>query len=112
MRVSLSTLSSQKRRPGSRRTCRGKLNLVGLAGPERLCKTEAKGQRRKDQSVTAPDINHRPNINEDPKDTLINQFVAEIDPLKRQLQEENAVLGGGALFADAGFLQRNWRRIT
>jgi kinesin family protein 3/17 len=54
----------------------------------------------------ARDIKNSPKINEDPKDALINQFVAEIDALKRRLLEQSATFGGGKLFADAGFLQQ------
>jgi kinesin family protein 3/17 len=54
----------------------------------------------------ARDIKNQPKINEDPKDALISQFCAEIDALKKRLAEQHATLGGGVLFADAGFLQQ------
>jgi kinesin family protein 3/17 len=50
----------------------------------------------------ARDIKNAPIINEDPKDALINQFVAEIDALKRRLQAQSQ----NPIVADPDFLQR------
>lgn len=48
-------------------------------------------------ATRAKDIKNAPKVNEDPKDALLGQLKAQIEALKKQLEEQNKNGGGGTL---------------
>jgi kinesin family protein 3/17 len=58
-------------------------------------------------ATRARDIKNAPRINEDPKDALLSQLVAQIEALKHQLATQNASLvGGGIIVGNDEFLRQ------
>ena len=58
-------------------------------------------------ATRARDIKNIPKINEDPKDALLGQLRAQIDALKKQLEQQNSLTaGGGIIVGDNEFLKQ------
>ncbi|OHT16970.1 Kinesin motor domain containing protein [Tritrichomonas foetus] len=57
-------------------------------------------------ATRARDIKNIPKINEDPKDALLGQLKAQIDALKKQLEEQNASAGGDVNVEDNTYLKQ------